>query len=190
MRARSLRAAIALALVLTFLRWLVRPLFHEIGRSRSTDLFTLATLLVSLGAAWATHAVGLSMALGAFLAGMLLAETEYRHQLETVIRPFRDVLLGLFFITIGTLLDLQLLFRQLWLVLLLVVGLQIVKTAIVDVGARCVGGQPAQVVARRNGRRAGRRVRFRAADPDAQRPARRHGACCRHCWRRRWSAWS
>ena len=68
------------------------------------------------------------MALGAFLAGMLLAETEYRHQLEIVIRPFRDVLLGLFFITIGTLLDLQLLFRQLWLVLLLVVGLQLVKT--------------------------------------------------------------
>ena len=125
------RAAIALALVLTILRWLVRPLFHEIGRSRSTDLFTLATLLVSLGAAWVNDAVGLSMALGAFLAGMLLAETEYRHQLETVIRPFRDVLLGLFFITIGTLLDLQLLFREFWLVLLLVVALQVVKTAIV-----------------------------------------------------------
>jgi CPA2 family monovalent cation:H+ antiporter-2 len=107
-----LRAAIALALVLTFLRWLVRPLFHEIGRARSTDLFTLTALLVSLGAAWATHAVGLSMALGAFLAGMLLAESEYRHQIEVVIRPFRDVLLGLFFITIGTLLDLQLLFKQ------------------------------------------------------------------------------
>ena len=117
--------------MLTFLRWLVRPLFHEIGRARSTELFTLAALLVSLGAAWATHAVGLSMALGAFLAGMLLAETEYRHQIEVVIRPFRDVLLGLFFITIGTLLDLQLLFRQMWLVLLLVVGLQIVKAAIV-----------------------------------------------------------
>src|SRR6188474_1368781 len=110
-----LQAAVALALVLTFLRWLVRPLFHEIGRARSTELFTLATLMVAVGAAWATHAVGLSLALGGFLAGMLLAETEYRHQLETVIRPFRDVLIGLFFITIGTLLDLQLLFRQLWL---------------------------------------------------------------------------
>src|SRR5262245_25648930 len=126
-----LRAAIALVLVLTVLRWLVRPLFHEIGRARSTDLFTLAALLVSLGAAWVTDAVGLSMALGAFLAGMLLGETEYRHQIETVIRPFRDVLLGLFFITIGTLLDLDLLIRQWWLVLLLVVGLQVVKTAIV-----------------------------------------------------------
>jgi CPA2 family monovalent cation:H+ antiporter-2 len=80
------------------------------------------------------------MALGAFLAGMLMAETEYRHQLETVIRPFRDVLLGLFFITIGTLLDLQLLFRRLWLVLLLVVALQIVKTLIVTLVARSVAG--------------------------------------------------
>jgi CPA2 family monovalent cation:H+ antiporter-2 len=131
-----LQAAIALALVLTFLRWLVRPLFHEIGRARSTELFTLATLMVAVGAAWATHAVGLSLALGGFLAGMLLAETEYRHQLETVIRPFRDVLIGLFFITIGTLLDLQLLFGQLWLVLLLVVGMQLTKMIIVTVVAR------------------------------------------------------
>ena len=130
------QAAIALALVLTFLRWLVRPLFHEIGRARSTELFTLATLMVAVGAAWATHAVGLSLALGGFLAGMLLAETEYRHQLETVIRPFRDVLIGLFFITIGTLLDLQLLFRQWWLVLLLVVGMQLSKMIIVTLVAR------------------------------------------------------
>jgi monovalent cation:H+ antiporter-2, CPA2 family len=131
-----LQAAVALGLVLTFLRWLVRPLFHEIGRAHSTELFTLATLMVAVGAAWATHAVGLSLALGGFLAGMLLAETEYRHQLETVIRPFRDVLIGLFFITIGTLLDLQLLFRQWWLVLLLVVGLQLAKMIIVTTVAR------------------------------------------------------
>lgn len=136
-----LQAAVALALVLTFLRWLVRPLFHEIGRARSTELFTLATLMVAVGAAWATHAVGLSLALGAFLAGMLLAETEYRHQLETVIRPFRDVLIGLFFITIGTLLDLQQLFRQWWLVLLLVVGLQLAKMIIVTIVARLATDQ-------------------------------------------------
>ena len=134
-------AAVALALVLTFLRWIVRPLFHEIGRARSTELFTLGTLLVSLGAAWATNAVGLSMALGAFLAGMLLAETEYRHQLEVVIRPFRDVLLGLFFITIGTLLDLQLLLRQWWLVLFLAIALQAIKTTIVMLVARRAAGE-------------------------------------------------
>jgi CPA2 family monovalent cation:H+ antiporter-2 len=131
-----LQAAVALGLVLTFLRWLVRPLFHEIARAHSTELFTLATLMVAVGAAWATHAVGLSLALGGFLAGMLLAETEYRHQLETVIRPFRDVLIGLFFITIGTLLDLQLLFQQWWLVLLLVVGLGLAKAIIVTLVAR------------------------------------------------------
>lgn len=135
-----LRGAVALAFVLTLLRWIVQPLFSEIGRSRSTELFTLAALLISLSAAWATHAIGLSMALGAFLAGMLLAETEYRHQIEVVIRPFRDVLLGLFFITIGTLLDLRLLFQQLWLVLLLVLGLQIIKTAVVMLVARGVAG--------------------------------------------------
>lgn len=132
------QAAVALALVLTALRWIMRPLFHEIARARSTELFTLAALLVSLGAAWATHAIGLSMALGAFLAGMLLAETEYRHQIEVVIRPFRDVLLGLFFITIGTLLDLQLLVSRLWLVLLLVASLLVIKALIVMIAARAM----------------------------------------------------
>ena len=102
---------------------------------------------------------------------MLLAETEYRHQLETVIRPFRDVLLGLFFITIGTLLDLQLLFRQWWLVLLLVVGLQLAKTVIVMLVARAGDRQLAQGVARRHRRGPGRRVRLRAAHTDAERPA-------------------
>jgi len=125
------RAAIALLIVLVGGRYLLRPLFHEIGRARSTELFTLAALFVSLGAAWATYEVGLSLALGAFLAGMLLAETEYRHQVEVVIRPFRDILLGLFFITIGMLLDLGLLWSRLWLVVLLVMGLLFVKAGII-----------------------------------------------------------
>jgi CPA2 family monovalent cation:H+ antiporter-2 len=127
------RAAVALLIVLAGGRWLLRPLFHEIGRARSTELFTLAVLFVTLASAWATQSVGLSMALGAFLAGMLLAETEYRHQIEVVIRPFRDILLGLFFISIGTLLDLRLLFTQLWFVILLVVVLQVAKAGIVTV---------------------------------------------------------
>jgi CPA2 family monovalent cation:H+ antiporter-2 len=78
----------------------------------------------------------LSLALGAFLAGMMLAETEYRHQIEVVIRPFRDILLGLFFITVGTLLDLRLLADRLWLVLVLVLLLQLSKMFIVTVLAR------------------------------------------------------
>jgi CPA2 family monovalent cation:H+ antiporter-2 len=136
-----LRGAAALLIVLAMGQWLLRPLFHEIGKARSTELFTLAVLLVALTSAWATHAVGLSMALGAFLAGMMLGETEYRHQIETVIRPFRDILLGLFFITVGLLLDLQLVAAKFWLVLSLVIGLLIFKAALVAVLARILHGK-------------------------------------------------
>jgi CPA2 family monovalent cation:H+ antiporter-2 len=130
------RAGIALLFVIAAGRWLLRPLFHEITHTRSTEVFTLTVLLVTLASAWATNAVGLSLALGAFLAGMMLAETEYRHQIEVVIRPFRDILLGLFFITVGTLLDLRLLLDKLWLVLLLVLALQFSKASIVTLLAR------------------------------------------------------
>ena len=93
-------------------RWLLRPLFHEIAASRAPELFTFAVLFVVIGAAWSTHAAGLTFALGAFLAGMMLAETEYRYQVEAGIRPFRDTLLGLFFVTIGMQLDVPGLLRH------------------------------------------------------------------------------
>ena len=96
---------LALVGVLAAGRWLLRPLFHEIAHSRLRELFTLTVLLVVLASAYISHLAGLSFALGAFLAGMMLAETEYRHQIEAVIRPFRDLLLGLFFISVGMLLD-------------------------------------------------------------------------------------
>ena len=131
-----LRASMALIFVLAAGRWLLRPLFHEITHTRSTEIFTLTVLLVTLASAWATNQAGLSLALGAFLAGMMLAETEYRHQIEVVIRPFRDILLGLFFITVGTLLDFNLLVDRLWLVLLLVVSMQLSKGVIVTVLSR------------------------------------------------------
>jgi monovalent cation:H+ antiporter-2, CPA2 family len=131
-----LRAGIALLFVIAVGRWLLRPLFHEITHARSTEVFTLTVLLVTLASAWATNKAGLSLALGAFLAGMMLAETEYRHQIEVVIRPFRDILLGLFFITVGTLLDLSLLFERLWVVLLLIVLLLLCKVFIVTVLSR------------------------------------------------------
>jgi CPA2 family monovalent cation:H+ antiporter-2 len=101
---------LALVAVLAIGRWLLRPLLHVIAHSRLRELFTLTALLIVLTAAWVTQRLGLSMALGAFLAGMLLAETEYRHQIDAVIRPFRELLLGLFFITVGMLLDLKVLF--------------------------------------------------------------------------------
>lgn len=108
-----LKALLAFAAVVIAGKWVLRPLFHEIAARRSPELFTLTVLLVSLAAAWVTHELGLSMAFGAFLAGMILGETEFRHAVEATIRPFRDVLLGLFFITVGMLLDLPAL-PQIW----------------------------------------------------------------------------
>ncbi len=97
------KAALAFAVVFVVGRWLLRPLFYLVAEQRSPEVFTLTVLFVSLIAAWTTSSFGLSMAFGAFLAGMMLGETEFRHQVESTIRPFRDVLLGLFFIGIGML---------------------------------------------------------------------------------------
>ncbi len=132
----------AIAVVLVAGRYLMRPLFHEIARSGIGELFTLAALLVALAAAWLTHAVSLSYALGGFLAGMLLGETEYRHQIAADIRPFRDLLLGLFFITVGMLLDWQVLAQHILAVVLMVLGLLIAKATIIAVLAR-LSGTPA-----------------------------------------------
>lgn len=100
------KAVFAFALVFFAGRWLLRPLFHLVAERRSLEVFTLAVLLVALLAAWTTNSLGLSLAFGGFLAGMMLGETEFRHQVESSIRPFRDVLLGLFFIGIGMRIDL------------------------------------------------------------------------------------
>jgi monovalent cation:H+ antiporter-2, CPA2 family len=129
-------AALALLLVLAAGRWLLRPLFLMIASVRSPELFSLAVLLAVLASAWATHAVGLSLALGAFLAGMMLAETEFRHQVEAAIRSYREVLLGLFFITVGMLLDVGLLLRDLPLVTAILLGMLLVKAAVVAVVAK------------------------------------------------------
>ena len=83
-----------------------------VARRRSTELFVLNVLLITLGLAFLTDMAGLSLALGAFLAGMLISETEYRYQVEEDIKPFRDVLLGLFFVTIGAMLDLRIVAGQ------------------------------------------------------------------------------
>jgi monovalent cation:H+ antiporter-2, CPA2 family len=99
------KAVLTVALVLLAGRWLLKPLFHRVARLRSTEVFTLTVLFVVLVAAWTTHSLGLSLAFGAFLAGMALRESEFRHQVEASIKPFRDVLLGLFFVAIGMLLE-------------------------------------------------------------------------------------
>jgi monovalent cation:H+ antiporter-2, CPA2 family len=129
-------AVLALLLVLAAGRWLLRPLFVGIASVRSPELFSLAVLLAVLASAWATHAVGLSLALGAFLAGMMLAETEFRHQIEATIRSYREVLLGLFFITVGMLLDVGLLLRHFPLVAATLVAMLVLKAAVVTVAAK------------------------------------------------------
>ena len=125
------KGVIALTLLLLFSRWLVRPLFHEVARTRLVELFTLTVLLVSLAAAWVTHLMGLSLAFGAFIAGMMLGETQYRHQIEAEIRPFRDVLLGLFFITVGNQLNIFSLGQTWPWVLLLVCGVVLGKSLLI-----------------------------------------------------------
>jgi len=132
-----LAAGVVLVLVvLAAGRWLLRPLLYVIANSHVRELFTLAVLLVALAAAWGAQLAGFSMALGAFLAGMMLAETEYSHQVESVIRPFRDILLGLFFISVGMLLDFNALWREFGLILGLLVALVCVKTLVAAAATR------------------------------------------------------
>lgn len=103
----ALKTVVVLTLILILGQKLMRPWFHLVARTKSSELFMLNVLLVTLGLAYLTDRAGLSLALGAFLAGVLIAETEYRYQVEADIRPFRDVLMGLFFVSVGLLLDLQ-----------------------------------------------------------------------------------
>jgi monovalent cation:H+ antiporter-2, CPA2 family len=142
-----LKAAAVLTLLLTGGRQAMRWWLTLVARRKSEELFILNLLLVTLGLAWLTEHAGLSLALGAFVAGMLVAETEYKHQVETDIRPFHDVLLGLFFITIGMKLDWRPVLDQWGLVLLLTLGPVGAKFALVALLAR-VFGAPAGVALR------------------------------------------
>ena len=129
--------------ILGFGRWVLRPAFHQIASARSAELFTIAALLVTLVAAWSTAEMGLSLALGAFLAGMMLAETEFRHQVEADIRPFRDILLGLFFITVGMLLNPHTVLQHWRLVLFAVALLLLFKSVLITVLSHVLGADRA-----------------------------------------------
>lgn len=135
-----LKAAVVLAALLVFGQRLLRPWFHLVARQKSSELFMLNVLLFTLGLAWTTELVGLSLALGAFVAGMLISETEYRYQVEEDIKPFRDVLLGLFFVTIGMLLDMNSVIAGFGWVLLILLILLPFKAAVVAVLARWITG--------------------------------------------------
>ncbi len=116
------KASVLLTVIFVGGRWLLRRWFHIVARQRSHELFMLNLLLITLGLAGLTEVAGLSLALGAFIAGVLISETEYRYQVEEDIKPFRDVLLGLFFVTIGMLLNVRVVFEQFgWVMLALVV---------------------------------------------------------------------
>ncbi len=145
---QSLAFHISIALVKGFLaffimfqtgRWILRPFYHLVAATRSAEIFTLATLFVSLTAAWLTHQLGLSLALGAFLAGLMLSETEYKHQIEADIRPFRDVLMGLFFISVGAQLDTSILIKEWFWIGLLTSGLIVGKGAVIVILTRIAG---------------------------------------------------
>ena len=135
----TLKGLFALLSLLAVGKWLLPLLFHEVARARSDELFVLSTLLVALLAASLTQWMGLSMALGAFLAGMMLGESHYRHQLEVDIRPFRDVLMGLFFITIGMTMDWQRVAQDWWLVATSVLCLILFKSLLVLLAGRLMG---------------------------------------------------
>src|SRR3954469_6465351 len=135
-------AAEALAIIALLIvagRFLVRPLLRYIAETRLREVFVGFSLLVALGTAALMQWVGLSMALGAFLAGVMLAESEYRHELELDIEPFKGLLLGLFFIAVGMSIDLSLFFRSPLLVLGLALGLVMLKAAILYPIAQAFG---------------------------------------------------
>ena len=121
---------LALVAIVVAGRLLLRPAFGLIARARSRDLLTMATLLVVAGTAWLMERAGLSMSLGAFVAGVLLADSEFRHEVEANIEPFKGVLLGLFFVAVGLSANVGLLIAQPLMILALACGLMIVKALI------------------------------------------------------------
>lgn len=128
-------AGIFIGMIL-FAHFALRRIFHFVASTKSTELFNITVLLVALTAAWVTESVGLSLALGAFIAGIMLNGSEYRHQIETEIRPYRDILMGIFFITVGTRLDIAAI-PDIWFsVLLLVFGLTVGKAALITALSR------------------------------------------------------
>jgi len=132
-------SVIGLAVLVAAGRLLLRPLLKSVARARSNELFMAACLLVIIGAGLVSALSGLSMALGAFVAGLLLAETEFRHEVEVLIEPFKGLLLGLFFVSLGINLDLSLLVRQPALILGAAAGLLLVKAVAVSALARLFG---------------------------------------------------
>ena len=135
-----LKAAIVLLILLVFGQRIMRRWFHIVASQKSSELFSLNVLFITLGLAYLTESAGLSLALGAFVAGMLISETEYRYQVEEDIKPFRDVLLGLFFVTIGMKLNLADVAADLGWILLALAALILFKVLLLALLARAFEG--------------------------------------------------
>jgi CPA2 family monovalent cation:H+ antiporter-2 len=138
----SVKIVVALSVLLIVGQKFMTRWFNVVARRRSQELFILNLLLVTLGAAFITDKFGLSLALGAFIAGMLIAETPYRHQVEEDIKPFRDVLLGLFFVTTGMLLNPIVIWQHPLFVLGFLVGPILLKAVMITGLARLFGATP------------------------------------------------
>ncbi len=134
--AQTLAVLGAVAVVILAGRFVLRPIFRAIAATRMREVFTAATLLLVIGTALLMAQVGLSAALGAFLAGVVLASSEYRHELESDIEPFKGLLLGLFFIAVGASIDFALILSQPLLIIGLVIGIVLLKFVVLFVLAR------------------------------------------------------
>ena len=133
-----LKAAAMLFFLFTIGKWLINPWFNLVASQRSRELFVMNVLMITLLLAYATKLAGLSYALGAFIAGMLISETKFRYQVESDISPFRDILLGLFFISVGMLLNLQQIFSHIGWVLFILAAFILFKAVIVALVVRLV----------------------------------------------------
>ena len=137
----SLRIIAIIAAVIVGGRYLLRPMFRAAARAGAPEVFTATALLVVMGTAWLMEVGGMSMSLGAFLAGVLLADSEYRHEIEAQIEPFRGLLLGLFFVSVGMSLDVDMVMRQPQLVGALLVALILVKALVLFAVSRFAAGE-------------------------------------------------
>lgn len=142
----AFKAVVVLSLILFFGQRLMKRWFMVVARRKSSELFMLNILFITLGLAWVTELAGLSLALGAFLAGMLISETEFRFQVEEDIKPFRDVLLGLFMVTVGMFLDVAVIMSNLQWVLLLLLSILLLKFIIVALASRWMERQDGTAV--------------------------------------------
>jgi CPA2 family monovalent cation:H+ antiporter-2 len=131
----ALKAALAFAAAILIGRYFIKPLFHLLGKARNEEIFTAIALLIVLITAAATGLLGLSLTLGAFLGGMIISETPYRHLIQTEVKPFRGLLLGFFFITVGMSLHIDVLFREWENILLVLVLLMSFKAVLIGLAA-------------------------------------------------------